>query len=263
MQCDRARELISPFLDGELVDTDAGQLTLHLASCGSCGALLADYRRMGAQLVTSGREAMPAALTARVRAALAADAIADDGHDVVATTAAEVTRPTWRSIVRRHGKHAAQFAAVSVLSVLATWSVMMERTGSAGLERDVLSAHVRALLQDTAVQVASSDQHTVKPWFTGRLEFAPEVRDLSADGFPLAGGRLDYIDGRRVGVLVYRRRLHVINVFTWPQAGVANSTPNLTVRNGYNLLQWTRRGMAYWAASDLNPDELRQLQGLL
>ena len=127
----------------------------------------------------------------------------------------------------------------------------------------MLSAHVRSLLQDTPVQIASSDRHTVKPWFTGRVDFAPDVKDLAAEGFPLVGARLDYVDGRRVGALVYKRRLHTINVFMWPSASREDTAPRLVVRNGYNALTWSRNGITQWAISDLNAGELRELQSLL
>src|SRR6185369_1665767 len=117
------------------------------------------------------------------------------------------------------------------------------------LERDVLAAHVRSLLQDSPTQVASSEAHTVKPWFAGRLDFAPAVHDLAADGFPLAGARLDYIGERRVAALVYRRRLHSISVFLWPSADGSEGAPRERIHRGYNIVAWTKGGIAYWAVS--------------
>jgi anti-sigma factor RsiW len=133
----------------------------------------------------------------------------------------------------------------------------------AALEHDVLSAHVRALLQESPVQVAASDQHAVKPWFAGRVDFAPEVKDLTGEGFPLVGGRLDYIGGRRVGALVYKRRLHTIDVFMWPEKGGDEASPRLVTLQGYNVLTWHRKDLTFWAISDLNAGELRELQSLL
>ena len=112
------------------------------------------------------------------------------------------------------------------------------------------------------VDVVSSDQHTVKPWFDGKIDFAPEVRDLSANGFPLVGGRLDYLDGKTVAALVYRRNKHPINLFITPAPTSRSTPPTVMTRRGYNVLAWRNDGMKYWAVSDLNQAELRQFTGL-
>jgi anti-sigma factor RsiW len=144
-----------------------------------------------------------------------------------------------------------------------TTLVMSRMADIAALERDVAAAHVRSLLQESPIQIASSETHIVKPWFAGRLDFAPNVRDLTAEGFPFAGARLDFIGERRVAALVYRRRLHVVNVFLWPSADGADIAPGDLVHRGYNMLTWSRAGIVYWAISDLNMAELRLLQSLL
>jgi len=118
------------------------------------------------------------------------------------------------------------------------------------------------MLVEHKTDVQSSNQHTVKPWFDGKLEFAPQVTDLSDKGFPLVGGRLDYINGRRVAVLVYQREKHFINLFTWP-TDEKDIAPQLDAMQGFNMLHWNRNGMAYWAVSDLNADELRTFSDLL
>ena len=123
---------------------------------------------------------------------------------------------------------------------------------------ELIASHVRSLLGTHLVDVVSSDQHTVKPWFNGKVDFAPEVRDLAAKGFPLVGGRLDYLHGRTVVALVYRRNKHPINLFIEPAPTKANTTPSTLTQRGYNLVHWTRDGMIYWAVSDLNTTELRQ-----
>ena len=165
--------------------------------------------------------------------------------------------------LRRWLGRVAALLVLCALIVAAAVHMMSRMDSTALLERDVLAAHVRSLLQDSPTQVASSEAHTVRPWFAGRLEFAPTVKDLAAEGFPLAGARLDYIGERRVAALVYRRRLHVVNVFVWPAADAADSTPRARDLRGYNLLTWSRGGIAYWAISDLNMAELQQLQALL
>jgi anti-sigma factor RsiW len=122
------------------------------------------------------------------------------------------------------------------------------------LAGEVLSAHLRSLAGSHLLDVPSSDQHTVKPWFNGKLDFSPEVRDL--EGFPLLGGRMEYFEGHAAAALVYGRRKHIINLFTWPQAKPASARDD--TRNGYHLESWSANGMAFWAVSDLNEDELRQ-----
>ena len=150
---------------------------------------------------------------------------------------------------------AASFATVALVS----WNIaILTFTAARGddVEREVVAAHVRSLMTPGHLNdVASTDQHTVKPWFAGRLDFAPPVRDLAASGFPLAGGRLDYIDGRAVAALTYKRRLHTVNLFVWP-VSQSDTPPVSTSVNGYSVARWTRGSMRYWAVTDAAPDEV-------
>jgi anti-sigma factor RsiW len=255
MQCDRVQELLGAYRDGELSPDEYRAVADHLDQCRACSDILATDERIGQALKARGRTTAPPALAERIRAEL-------DRNDSrqLATTATNRFLSGDRPFQFRHlVQRAAIVFAVSLLSALATWQVMETRGVSGQIERDIVSAHIRALLQDAPVQVASSDQHTVQPWFAGRIDFAPQVRDLAAAGFPLVGGRLDYIADRRVGTLVYKRRLHVINVFMWPKPGAADSMAHATARNGFNLLTWSRNGVAYRAVSDLNLDEMLRL----
>jgi anti-sigma factor RsiW len=127
----------------------------------------------------------------------------------------------------------------------------------------VVANHVRSLLAAHLVDCASLDQDTVKPWFDGKIDFAPEVRDLSANGFPLVGGRLDYLDGKTVVALVYQRNKHPINLFITPEPTSWSTSPTVMARRGYNVFSWADNGMMYWAVSDLNQAELREFTELI
>ena len=251
MRCERTRELIGAHVDGELDSGDATAIAAHLESCSSCRELMSDIKRVSGAMAALGREPVSEALLQRVKSSLASAAEQQEA------------RFLWWRAPSHLVRQAAGLAAASALSVLLTWWIVSSGVQRERLESELLTAHIRSLIQDSPIQVASSDTHTVKPWFAGRVDFAPEVKDLTAEGFPLLGGRLDYVRERRVGALVYRRRLHVINVFMWPAANGETTPPRLTTKHGYNLLAWNRGGISYWAVSDLDAAELQRLQGLL
>lgn len=152
-------------------------------------------------------------------------------------------------------------AAAVLLAVSAAWNVWFLRSRvdpRQVLASEVLSAHVRSLAGTHLLDVPSSDNHTVKPWFDGKLDFAPPVKEV--DGFTLLGGRLEYINGRSVAALVYGRRQHTINLFVWPSSQPASNLSE--TRNGYHLESWSRDGMTFWAVSDINDLELREFVSL-
>ncbi len=264
MRCDHARDRIGPLLDGELANDERRALIAHAASCPDCARYRDELTSLRGQLAPV-REGAPKMLLDRVRAGLAVEAAAQDAAPVPA----HVGEAWWAGIAGRlsqgfqpYLRQAAVVLAACIVCIAGTWWWVHGADTHNALARDVLAAHMRALLQDNAVQIASLDTHTVKPWFAGRLEFSPVVKDLSAEGFALAGGRLDYVGGRRVAALVYQRRLHRVSVFIWP-AGGDPAPPSATRLDGYNLVSWQRTGMTFWAVSDLNEGELRELQALL
>jgi anti-sigma factor RsiW len=152
--------------------------------------------------------------------------------------------------------------AASLAFVATGWGlarVLPARSEDALLAQALVASHVRSqMLPSHQFDVASSDAHTVKPWFEGKLDFAPPVKDLAAQGFPLVGGRLDYLHDRAVATLVYRRRKHPIDLFVWPSPSGAEASPRKATRQGFHMIQWTRSGMTFWAVSDLNEGELQE-----
>jgi len=156
---------------------------------------------------------------------------------------------------------AASLALVAVGGTVG-YQLAERRAGEGALTDQVLASHVRSLMPGHLTDVVSSDQHTVKPWFNGKLDYSPPVPDFTTQGFPLRGGRLDYVGGRPVAALVYGRRQHVINVLLWPAIAAAEG-PSVRTRQGYHLLHWTAGDYTWWVASDLGLSELQEFAGLL
>ncbi len=239
--CSRMRLLIQAEQDGELSPAEAADLAAHRDLCADCAGL---SERLSALSAALRQEApyypLPPALRDTVRRQ--AQALAPRPKRA---------RVSWRLPAVSFGAGVALAAALAF-----AW---LPR--SPGLEAEVVSEHVRALQPGHLLDLPSSDQHQVKPWFDGRLDFAPPVVDLAAAGFPLTGGRLDVIAGRPVAALVYGRRQHVIDLFVAPASGEA--APVAGGVHGYNTVHWTEGGMTFWAVSDLNPGELRDFVQLL
>ena len=155
----------------------------------------------------------------------------------------------------------AAFAAGLMLALagMFTYSLLGQQDR---LVEQVVDSHVRSLMVAHLSDVASSDQHTVKPWFDGKLDYSPPVRDLATEGFPLIGGRLDYIDGQQVAALVYRHRLHAINVFIWPARSKTPFVSASASRQGFNVVSWQNDGMEFWAVSDVQAADLKKFEQL-
>jgi anti-sigma factor RsiW len=244
MTREEAHKLLHAYVDGELDAAKTLELEAHLAENPAERAACERLREMsGAIRDRADYHAAPPALAARLRASVPA-------------APEEAPRPARRQWL----KPAAAFAAVALLASLV--AVLSPRPGEdAGIAREVLASHVRATLGNRLFDVASSDQHAVKPWLSARLPFSPPLADLSSHGFELRGGRLDYVGGRAVAALVYQRRQHVIDVFVWP---VEEQKAGRTLtRDGFNIEHFAKNGMSFWLVSDLNGNELDDFARLL
>ena len=245
MNHDETQELVQAYADGELDLRNAREIEQHLTSCEACRRVEQRIRTLREALTTSAPSyRAPARLRRNIRTALRREVKTEESHfsfwPVLATGTALA-------------------AAILAFALFQTTRTSQER----GIVDQVVANHVRSLLATHLVDVASSDQHTVKPWFDGKIDFAPDVHDFAMSGFPLVGGRLDYLNGKTVVALVYQRNKHPINIFITPAAGSGDAAPIASTRRGYNVLSWTHREMNYWAVSDLNETELRQFASLL
>ena len=238
-------------LDGELGAAEAAALAAHRAQCPICQAAAAELARARALIDDALYQAMPEDVRARVMAQIGTApprrGAADSPRAAPAPPLPSRWWFPWRSTAAGFGLGAACAAALAVLVLAPQAPDLAEQT---------VAGHIRALQPGHLEDVASSDQHTVKPWFDGRIDFAPPVKDLAAQRFPLRGGRLDYVAGRPVAALVYQRDKHVIDLFVWPAAAGAARPPEAAVRQGYNVVHWAQGGMALWAVSDLEAGQL-------
>jgi anti-sigma factor RsiW len=247
MTCEETRLLVHALIDGELDAGHASEVEAHVANCPRCAVELRDYRVMRQALSAPElRHQAPAELRARI-------------EDILPSRRATVPKvaPSRRSLLQG-------LAMGSVLSGALAASLVvfvMRRQGDQRILGDVVSAHLRSLQGANLIDVQSSDQHAVKPWFNGRLDLAPPVIDLMAQGFTLVGGRLDYIDARPVAAIVYKRRAHVINLFiAQVPAQVSGPERPATIdqMQGFNIWRWTRSDLGFWAVSDINAEELQE-----
>jgi len=252
VNCRETERLLPAYVDDELDLVHSLEVEEHLGECRACASALRQQRTL--------KEAMAGhapyyTAPVELRELVERQAAAHFGSADLAPS-----RPSRRSSWRA-GRWLA-LAAASVFAVAVIWRVAPRplRPIPDALESQVVASHVRSLLASHLMDVPSSDHHTVKPWFTGKLDFAPEVPDLSGQGFTLAGGRLDYLNGRTVAALVYQRRNHTINLFTWPSQ-TADQAVERSPRDGFHVLHWSRGGMEWWAVSELNADELLELAG--
>lgn len=258
MECKEVQRLHGADLDGELDPPNMTSLAAHRSDCADCSRDYAQLAALRRQVHESGtRYVAPAALAQRVRAALPASQPAPAG--VQAPARAERSRVSWPWAWINFGAASAAMAAFII-----TLGLYLARPAdSTRLDDELVASHYRALQVDHLTDVASSDQHTVKPWFTGKLDFSPPAYDLASKGYTLIGGRLDYLGGRSVAALAYQHRKHIINVFIWREPGRTAAGEGARSEHGFHLLGWTDDGLAFRAVSDAAPRDLAELRDLI
>ena len=239
---------LDAYLDGELASRDAREFEAHLKECRDCERL------------RDARVSLGAAIRAEVPALRAPDELRTRVRSALRSAAGD-------PVARRHAPPLAwrwlALAASLAIVAMGSWQLASGRAAGQVLSEEVLTSHVRSLMPGHLTDVVSSDQHTVKPWFNGKLDFSPSVYDFAGRGYPLIGGRLDYLGNRPVAALVYGRRQHLINVFLWPATRASAEQPDVTTRQGYHLLHWTTPEFTYWLVSDLGLADLEEFARLL
>jgi anti-sigma factor RsiW len=263
VNCEEITNLMDGYLDGELDPLTSQKIEQHLRDCRKCGQTIEAHTVL-AQAVSGGAPyyKAPAELRKRVQSSLREEI----GTKAARGTARENQLPAIRrqterrSVVSELPWNWLALAAAIVLAaiIISNWLPRLQRPGSGQfLATQLVASHVRSLMANHLSDVASSDQHTVKPWLDERLDFAPPVVDLTNEGFPLVGGRLDYLNNRPVAALVYHRRKHFINLFIWPESPAADKMPKTLTRDGYQLLHWYGSPFSYWAVSDVSEVDLQ------
>jgi len=247
MNHDEAAKLLGPYRDGELDLAICLKLEEHLAGCPACQQKLAGEEEL-VKLIESETPRFQASpfLKTRIRAALREE-----------TSASTRTSRSWNPFALVWAYSGAAVAALVLLGVAIFWT-----EGTPRLAQQAVANHVRSLQVNHLMDVASTDQHTVKPWFAGKLDYSPQVIDLASSGYPLIGGRLDVLDHRTVAAIVYQRRKHYINLFVWP-SDAESLHGRFFARNGYQVLEWTQAGMNYLAVSELGEKELKEFAEMI
>jgi anti-sigma factor RsiW len=251
MNCAECEILLHALIDGELDAGHARDVEAHVANCSGCAEKLQAFRAMRDTLAAANlKEVASASLRSRIEAALPAG-------PARVNAPRKFYQPSRRNFFGGFALGTALSAAVAASVVLTVLRPDQEQT----IADEVVSAHIRSLQPGHLMDVETSDQHTVKPWFDGKVDVAPPVIDLTAEGFTLLGGRLDYIDGEPVASVVYRRRKHIINLFVAQRLGSEHSFVSARTVQGYNVRHWSHGGLDFWAVSDLDPEELNEFVG--
>jgi len=250
-------------VDGELDLVRSLEIEQHLQECSVCAESHKHLQALRQRIQFAGLyERAPLELHERIRASLRPGGQVDRIGEADQVVRASKSGALLRELPWRWFGIAASFAIIALIG----WSIFRASSPSSAenmLAEEVISSHVRSLMANHLMDVASSDQHTVKPWFNGQLDFSPTVNDLANEGFPLAGGRLDYVDNRSAAALVYKHHQHVINLFIWPSTAGTEEPLRILTRQGYHAIHWTQGGFTYWAISDLNEQELQEFARLI
>jgi anti-sigma factor RsiW len=254
VSCKLTERFVPGYVDGELDLSRTIEMETHLQVCAECARELERLRALRGALQRGALAyTAPEGLRERIQSSLR----------VSAPTEVRERSSGWPGLQLL--RWAGAFA-VLVLCAVTVWQLQPGLRGPTSDQRlaaEVLTSHVRSLEASHLMDVASTDQHTVKPWFDGKLDFSPPVEDLASDDFPLVGGRLDYLEGRQVAALVYQRRKHFINVFVWPGAAGSSSAQTIAPQQGYNMMRWSRGGFQFWAVSDVSATDLAEFVRLL
>jgi anti-sigma factor (TIGR02949 family) len=237
--------MLQSFIDGELDSIHSTQFENHLATCPDCAN---EMERLYAMRRTIGRDGVRWQTPEDVRARIMSTLSLEEKRATVRTVA---PGSYWRSVLQ----FVKQWSYIPSLAALAASLFLFMNVARQDLpiQDEIVASHVRSMLANHLTDVETSDRHTVKPWFNGKIDFSPPVVDLVAQGFPLVGGRVDYLDGRVVAALIYRRHGHIINVFVWPGSP---TQPLATTHDGYNIDTWSGGGLVFWAISDVDPADL-------
>jgi anti-sigma factor RsiW len=268
VNCKEVIDLVDAYLDGELDPVTNKNIEGHLRECSGCDRAFKErHALVGAISAAAPYHKSPAGLRERIQASLRNE-IPESALDLVRGHQPELMRKRRDSLALLFETpwNWLGLAAAVAVAALIVWSLvpgLRRPDAEQFLATQLIASHVRSLMVDHLTDVASSDQHTVKPWFEGKLDFAPSVVNPASDGFPLVGGRLDYLDNRPVAALVYQRRKHFINVFIWPvETGDGRATKAIS-RQGYQLHHWADHDLNYWAVSDVSANELVALKELI
>ena len=259
MNCQESSRLLQAYADQQLAPHDAQAIADHLAACAACSTELAQLNSLRGLIKMQGiQHAAPEHLRRRIQLAVREQA--------GPVRPAALPRPGWWSRLKALPWAWINLGLASACSLALAVALVLPSTAGSDEDRlaqELTDSHFRSLLVDHLADVASSDQHTVKPWFTGKLDFAPPVYDFAQQDYSLTGGRLDYVDHRTVAALAYRHKRHVLNLFIWPAADAAHAGARHMSKQGYQLLHWAQGGMQYWLISDMSGADLDGFKTLL